>query len=216
MNDSRPIMCTAFAGSRRIAAGALLDVALRVKATLDADRSARVLVFDDRDGAPIDLNLGGGERGVRKRYGASRVDAAGTAAGEAGDPPKRGRGRPKLGVVAREVTLLPRHWDWLGRQPGGASVALRKLVEQARRSGAEADRRRQAQEAAYRVMAAMAGDAKGFEEAARALFAADGPAFAQRTAAWPHDVREYLMRLAALAFARQSEDPIPESSPAMR
>jgi hypothetical protein len=216
MDDLGQATCTAFVASRRLAAGALLDVALRVKATIDADRSAQVLVFDDRDGAPVDLNLSGGERGVRKRYGAPCADAADSAVEAMGDAPKRGRGRPKLGVVAREVTLLPRHWEWLAAQPGGASMALRKLVERARRSGAEADRRRQAQEAAYRVMVAMAGDAKGFEEATRALFAADRQRFVQRAAAWPHDVREYLLRLAAPAFARQSEAPVSESPPANR
>ncbi len=74
----------------------------------------------------------------------------------------RGRGRPKLGVVAREVTLLPRHWDWLNAQPGGASVALRKLVEQARRANGDADRARAAREAAYHFMSAMAGDLPAF------------------------------------------------------
>ena len=80
---------------------------------------------------------------------------------------------PKLGVVAREVTLLPRHWQWLGSQPGGASVAIRKLVEAARRANQEVDQRRQTQEAAYHFMSAMAGNLPNFEEASRALFAND-------------------------------------------
>ena len=93
------------------------------------------------------------------------------------DGTPRGRGRPKLGVVAREVTLLPRHWDWLNSQSGGASVALRKLVEAARLAGDDKDRTRHAQEAAYRFMTALAGNLPGYEEATRALYAADPARF---------------------------------------
>lgn len=109
-------------------------------------------------------------------------------------PVPRGRGRPKLGVTAREVTLLPRHWDWLAAQPGGASVALRRLVETARRS--DAARARAAQEAVYRFINAIAGNQPGHEEALRALFANDLGGFAQRIAAWPADVRAYALKLA--------------------
>lgn len=108
----------------------------------------------------------------------------------------RGPGRPRLGVIAREVTLLPRHWDWLANQPGGASVALRKLVEEARRNNGDKDRRRAAQEAAYRFMSSMAGDFPGFEEALRALFAHDRRKFSERVAPWPADVRDYAIKLA--------------------
>jgi hypothetical protein len=106
-----------------------------------------------------------------------------------------------LGVVAKEVTLLPRHWDWLNLQPGGASVALRKLVEEARRTSGHHDRVRAAQESAYRFMSAVAGNLSGFEEAARALFAYDRRRFSQMIAAWPDDVRDYAVRL---AFADQA------------
>lgn len=111
-------------------------------------------------------------------------------------PERRGRGRPKLGVVSREVTLLPRHWEWLAAQPGGASVALRKLVEQARRDNADKDRSRRASERAYHFISAMGGDFPGFEEATRALFAGDLAGFAERTAVWPEDVRDHALRLA--------------------
>jgi hypothetical protein len=109
-------------------------------------------------------------------------------------------GRPKLGVVPREVTLLPRHWDWLAGQPGGASVALRKLVEQARRTNQDKDRLRLAQEAAYRFMSTMAGNEPGFEEAARALFAANQVRFSEFVEPWPIDVRDHAKKLAARAF----------------
>jgi hypothetical protein len=109
-------------------------------------------------------------------------------------------GRPKLGVVAREVTLLPRHWEWLASQPGGASVVLRKLVEQAKRANPVADARRRAQEAAYRFVSAMAGNEPGFEEAIRALFAGNRERFAEMVEQWPEDVRDHAKKLAAAAF----------------
>jgi hypothetical protein len=203
MSDSPVDVFTAFSGTRFVARAALLDVALQVKALLQAGESAPISVFNDLDGSPVDLNLSGDARALHRRYAQKATQAL-------HDEPthqlpveaiKRQRGRPKLGVVAREVTLLPRHWDWLAGQPGGASVALRKLIETARRASAETDQRRLAQERTYRVMAAMAGDASGFEEASRALFAADAAAFARYTATWPADVRDYLHRLADGAFA---------------
>jgi hypothetical protein len=119
------------------------------------------------------------------------VGAAGTQ-----PPETRGPGRPRLGVVAREVTLLPRHWEWLATQPGGASVALRRLVEEARRTSASADRARASRDAAYRVMHALGGDLPDFEEASRALFAGDRDRFRLHTAAWPLDVSAHVDRLA--------------------
>jgi hypothetical protein len=112
----------------------------------------------------------------------------------------RGPGRPKLGVVAREITLLPRHWEWLASQPGGASVALRKLVEHATRANAGKDRVRASQNAAYRFISVMAGDRVGFENTARALFAGDAAAFNRLVDAWPKDIRDYAKRLAADAL----------------
>ncbi|MGB6081560.1 MAG: DUF2239 family protein, partial [Xanthobacteraceae bacterium] len=103
---------------------------------------------------------------------------------------------PKLGVVAREVTLLPRHWDWLSMQPGGASVALRKLVEEARRRNGDHDRARMARDAAYHFMSTMAGNLPGFEEASRALFASDRHRFAELIASWPPDIRDHIVKLA--------------------
>jgi len=181
--------CTAFQGARRIASGPLAEVALAAKRA--ADRGDMVLVFDDATSRPVELDLRGSEAEVLARL---------PAPAETEPDAPRGPGRPKLGVVAREVTLLPRHWDWLAGQPGGASVTLRRLVEEARRAGEGRDRLRQAQEAAYRFMAAMAGDRPGFEEAARALFAPDRDRFAALTEAWPADIRDHARRLAAAAF----------------
>jgi hypothetical protein len=101
------------------------------------------------------------------------------------------------------VTLLPRHWEWLNAQPGGASVALRKLVEEARRSNDTKDRVRQSQEALYRFMSTLAGDEAGFEEASRALFAGDRKLFMALIQLWPKDVRSHAERLAGSAFASE-------------
>ncbi|GGF44775.1 hypothetical protein GCM10007301_00380 [Azorhizobium oxalatiphilum] len=176
---------TAFAGQSRIAAGPLAEVARAVRTANDGLTDS-LLVFDDATGKVVDLDLRGTADEVATRYAlANNAEAK-----------PRGRGRPKLGVVAREVTLLPRHWDWLAAQPGGASVALRRLVEEARRADAPRQQTRAAQEAAYRFMSAMAGNLPGFEETSRALFAGDRLRMEQETAGWPDDIRVYALELA--------------------
>lgn len=194
--------CTAFAGTQRLAGGPVRDVARAVKTHLDAHPESQVLVFDNTSAHPVEFDLRGTVEDV-----VARIDQAAPSAAEPAESESRprGPGRPKLGVIAREVTLLPRHWDWLAAQPGGASVTLRKLVEDARRAAEGADRRRVAQEAAYRFMSAMAGNAAGFEEATRALFAADAAAFASLTHSWPADVRDFARELASRAFNPQQE-----------
>jgi hypothetical protein len=179
---------TAFTGQQRLATGPLAEVALAVMKASRKAAAAPIVIFDDATGRPIDLDLRGTERDIVARL---PQPASETAADHPAAPEPRGRGRPKLGVVAREVTLLPRHWEWLGGQPGGASVALRKLVEEARRASGEKDRERAARDAAYNFMSAMAGDLPGFEEGARALFAGDRPRFEQQLASWPEDIRAY-------------------------
>ncbi len=190
--------CIAFAeDAGRIASGSLRDVARAVKEALDRDGSARVLVFDAASSYPIELDLRGSVEDVIDRLPAPAETSAGE---EDAAPEKRGPGRPKLGVVAREVTLLPRHWDWLASQPGGASVTLRKLVEAARKDNARADEIRVARESTYRFASAMAGNEPGFEEAMRALFAGDRERFEAETATWPPDVRAHALDLAAASF----------------
>jgi len=163
---------TAFAGDQRIGQGTLAEVAGAVWHVLQQDADRPPLVFDAR-GAVVDLDLRGDLADVVARHSPT-------------DKPRRGR--PKLGVVAREVTLLPRHWDWLATQPGGASAALRRMVETASKADGQAHRVRMGRESAYRFMSAMAGDRAGFEEASRALFAGDRNALAQQTATWPRDI----------------------------
>jgi len=193
--DQRHDTYTAFVGHRRIVTGPPAQVAAGAARAMAAGES-RVLVFDDRTGRQVDVDLRG------PRLAIAPPDAASA-------PQARGRGRPKLGVVAREVTLLPRHWDWLAGQPGGASAALRRLVDQARREGAEADETRLSQQSAYAAMSALAGDLPAFEEASRALFASDRSAFVAATGVWPQDVRAYVTRLADGAWARSAGRPSP-------
>jgi hypothetical protein len=182
----------AFAGDTCIASGELSSVALAVKQAAARQRHEPILVFNAASSEPIDLDLRGSREDVLRRLPPAALPLQ-------PDVP-RGPGRPKLGVVAREVTLLPRHWDWLASQPGGASVALRKLVEHAARASVGKDRIRASQNAAYRFMSAMAGDRAGFEDAARALFAGDLAAFHELLAAWPVDIVRHLTSLAADAL----------------
>jgi hypothetical protein len=206
--------CTAFAGVRRIASGAFTEVALAVKQVIERGEQAPVLVFDNLTSQQVEFDLRGTADEVRARLTREATatpdavesgseqgaqPAAGFADSSHDDSP-RGRGRPKLGVVAREVTLLPRHWEWLNSRPGGASVALRKLVEAARLASDDKDDLRRAQEAAYRFMTSLAGDLPGYEEAVRALYAADALRFDASIAKWPDDVRAHAAGLAAGAF----------------
>lgn len=166
----------------RLATGALAAVARAVKTTLDTDPSATILIFDNATSQQVELDLRGSMEEVLARLASPPA-------------PPATPGRPKLGVVAREVTLLPRHWEWLATQPGGASVALRRLVEEARKASAWEDARRQQHEVAYRFLSAIAGNLPGFEEATRALFADNRDAFLTHTAAWPVDIREHALML---------------------
>lgn len=171
---------TAFAGFHRIARGSRAELVAALRARTD---DTPYLVFDDQSGAQIDLDL--------------REPPA-----PAGEPP-RGVGRPKLGVVAREVTLLPRQWEWLGRQPGGASVALRRLIDEARRVNAGRDAARAAREATYGVMTVLAGNLPGFEEAMRALFALERERFEQHISTWPEDLRAHLQELSGASWTHE-------------
>jgi len=207
-----PSLYTSFDGHRLIASGPLEPVALAVKQALETGAVGPVLIFDDTTGRSIDIDTRGSDDEMLARlatHPAKADDRAGSAqpgnpfdaainSPETGEPvdQRRGRGRPKLGVVAREVTLLPRHWEWLTAQPGSASVVLRKLVDEARRTHGEKDRRRRAQERTYHFMSAMAGDMPFFEEAARVLFANDQQRFRDLVAAWPGDVRDHAIALA--------------------
>jgi hypothetical protein len=186
-SHAAPTQLIVFAASRRIARGPTSEVLALLR---QRDDDTPYLVFDDQTGEVLDFDV---------HHRAGTVAPAQGADPQAEAP--RGVGRPKLGVVAREVTLLPRHWDWLNHQPGGASVALRRLVQEASRVNAERDATRASREATYRFMTAIAGALPGFEEAARALFAGEQARFGELIAGWPEDVVEQLRRLSAAAWS---------------
>jgi len=177
---------TAFSDSRRIAAGPLAILLPKLKAWTGAHPGQPPLVFDDETGRQVDFDLRGRVEDVLARALPPSAPA--------------GPGRPKLGVVSREVSLLPRHWEWLEEQPNGASAALRRLVDEARKSEPEQQRRRRAQDALSRVLTALAGDLPNYEEATRALYAGDRTRFDALIAKWPADIRRYVATLAAPAF----------------
>jgi len=183
---------TAFHGQRLLTSGSLAEIARAIRRA-EHDDAKPVVIFSDASGRPIDLDLRGTDEEVLARL---PTVVPGHPPEDAAPAEPRGRGRPKLGVVAREVTLLPRHWDWLNAQPGGASVALRKLVDEARRAKGDLDRARAARDAAYHFMSVMAGNLRGFEEASRALFADDRRRMAGLIAGWPDDIRDHVIRLA--------------------
>lgn len=185
---------SAFDGHRLLASGPLLEVTLAVKASPGLV-AGTVLTFDDDTGQVIDLDLHGSAEDIAARH---RAREEGLAA--------RSRGRPKLGVVAREVTLLPRHWDWLAAQRGGASVTLRRLVDEARKAEGGQAAVRTARDNAYRFMSALGGDLPGFEEAVRALYAGDAGKLDHHLTDWPMDLRAYVRKLAAISIAPETAD----------
>ena len=181
--------CTAFADHQLFASGTLQEVAAQVRRAAESGQVGPISIYDDTSGRIIDLDLSNATpSGMTPGPSATEAVSASEA--------PRGPGRPKLGVIAREITLLPRHWEWLSTQPGGASVALRKLDEQARRTSGDKDRTRAAQEAAYHFIASIAGNLPGFEEATRALFAYDRRRFADLIAGWPTDLCAHAIKLA--------------------
>lgn len=203
--------CTAFIGTTRIASGSIPEVALKAKSAVDHDEWAQLLIFDDVTSCLLEVDLRGSAEDVLQRTQKSEAAETAEQSGNSSDAPEETRrpGRPKLGVVAREVTLLPRHWERLASQPGGASVALRKLVEQARRSNQGRDHQRRAQESAYRFLSAIAGNEPGFAEASRAPFAGNREQFISVTEAWPIDIQQHARKLATAAFAAtHSSSPI--------
>lgn len=181
---------TAFAGNRHIASGPLADVALKAKKQADQADSTPILVFNDDTSQTVELDLRGSDDDVLRRLAPLKQ----------GEMEKARPGRPKLGVVCREISLLPRHWEWLRSQPGGASVTLRKLVDEAKKKSLGRDAIRLTQEVTYKFMSVMAGDLPGYEEALRALYAIDAKKFNDLIAQWPKDIREHTQKLATPIF----------------
>jgi hypothetical protein len=174
----------AFDGHRLIASGSIGDVLATTKRHQHGSNTS-IQFFSAESGRQVDFDLRGSLDEVLERAGLTHA------------PQRTGPGRPKLGVVSREVSLLPRHWEWLEEQPSGISATLRRLVDEARRHETAEQRARRRQDAAYRFMSAIAGDLPHFEEAARALYANDHTRMAHLMAHWPRDVREYALRMAS-------------------
>jgi hypothetical protein len=213
MNANSLLTFTAFEGALQIASGSWRYVSTKVQ-TQDALRElAPVLIFNDITGEVTDFDPRGTHQPPPSQVAETETGTTPKSEATPSGEGTRGPGRPRLGVVAREVTLLPRHWDWLASQSGGASVALRKLVEEARRKNQGRDRLRLAREAAYRFMYAMAGNESGFEEATRALFGGDRERFAELVEPWPTDVRSYAKKLAARAFEWIAGEQMPQIKP---
>jgi len=183
---------TAFEGNRLLLRGPLSEVVMQIKKRLGKAENSTILIFSDATGKTIDFNFRGNERDVLKRLETYVSDEA----------PKvsYGPGRPKLGVVSREVSLLPRHWEWLAAQSGGASATLRTLVEDARKKSSNTGHVKQAQERTYKFMSAMAGDLEGYEEALRALYKREKKTFLAHIRNWPSDVKDHSMELSEPAF----------------
>ncbi|WP_218943491.1 DUF2239 family protein [Exilibacterium tricleocarpae] len=204
-----------FEGAELLAAGELLVVALAFKRQLmrrqredlrAENNPGTLLVFETRSGRQMDIDIRGDEAALIERYGAGEAAAdASTMEVVCESPPKRQRGRPKLGVVGREVTLLPRHWAWLDEQPGGASNTLRRLIERERTSNQHQDLVRRSQNRTHGFLSAIAGDLPGFEEAIRALYAGDRQRFTAAGQAWPSDIGYYACRFAEQAFLREAD-----------
>lgn len=194
---------SAFFGVRRAISAELPALLLRVKTDIDQGESAPLLIFDDQTGTQIDFDLRGTGEDILARLASHPCFTAPPSP----EPGRPGPGRPRLGVVSREVSLLPRHWQWLEQQQGGMSVALRKLVDEAKKRNHGSDLQRKALQAAGKFMWAMAGNLPKFEDASRALFANDRPRLETLMRGWPDDIAEHVLHL--LKGATNSESLAP-------
>jgi len=185
---------TLFEGFRMVGTGSLAQMAQEARRISESGSTLRLALFNDVTGRTVDWDLGDGTP-------LPVPLCSPTAGADEETPPKRpGPGRPALGVVSREVSLLPRHWEWLNSQPNGASGTLRMLVEEARKKNAARDAARAMRDAIHQFLWEMAGDLEGFEEATRAFFAKDYERYFHLTSHWPEDIKKYVEpRVKALA-----------------
>lgn len=191
MNET--ITYTAFESGIVISSGSLSEVVTEIKKKLGKSNHASVLIFNDLTGRTMDFNFQGSEKDVQKRLQVytqipdSKTDNSGP-------------GRPKLGVISREVSLLPRHWEWLASQTGGASATLRRLIEEAKKTSVQTMTIKQAQERTYHFMSVVAGDYKGYEEVLRALYKKDKAKFFAEMSDWPEDIVYYIRKISEPVF----------------
>jgi uncharacterized protein len=183
---------TAFEGTTRLYRGTFQEVVLKVKERLGRAENSSVLIFSNNTGKTMDFNFQGNMKDTLKRL-EKFVSTQ--------EPrPISGPGRPKLGVISREVSLLPRHWEWLASQPSGASATIRKLIEEAKKKSSTRNSVKHVQECVYRFMSVIVGDMKGYEEALRALYKADRKNFLLHIQDWPTDVRTHVIEMAKPVF----------------
>ena len=183
---------TAFDGSVLLFRGGLKEVVLNIKEHLGRSENSSVLIFSDLTGKTMDFSFHGSKQDILKRLEKY------TFTEEPKEP--SGPGRPKLGVVSREISLLPRHWEWLATQSGGASATIRLLVEEARKKSSNISSIKQMQERAYQIMSVLAGDLQGYEEALRALYKKDSKVFFTHVKRWPIDIQKYLNEITKPVF----------------
>lgn len=186
---------SAFSGTRMLISGPLENVLREIKQFLQPRRpsAAEPLIFCDQTGKQVDFDFRGTIEDVLSKA--------------LPPPPHDGPGRPRLGVVSREITLLPRHWEWLECQPSGASAALRLLVDEARKTDNPEAVYRARIQAISRIMSVVAGDLPGFEEAYRALYRHDRARLAQCIEHWPHDIRSYVLERVNVSASRRKARP---------
>lgn len=195
MNTRLIAPITAFSELEICASGPKIEVVLALKSAITKDPNFQFLCFDDSTGQQLDFDLSGSSTDIILRYSQQTDAAPPTINAESDNRDDKKIGRPKLGVQAKEITLLPRHWLWLSKQSGGASATIRRLVEQAMRANQSNSIRKSCQEAAYRFLTAIAGNLPNYEEALRAIFRDDAKHLSQLTAEWPSDIVLYMNKL---------------------
>lgn len=185
---------TAFEDHKILSKGSLEDVVLKVKKRFEKSPASQIVIYSDATGKSMDFNFHGSEKEVLKRLEVYTTPESATAVSS-------GPGRPKLGVISREVSLLPKHWEWLATQSGGASNTLRKLVEESMKKTSGVNTVKTAQERTYKFMSVEAGDLENYEEALRALYRKDKERFSSEIKTWPRDVQKHIIELSKAVFA---------------
>ncbi len=176
MNESERY--SSFIGDRHLFTGDLKGMLSQTHAYISRHGEEGLLIFDNFSGRQIDYNF--------------RVSLEELLGKELPPTPKKGPGRPRLGVVCGEISLLPRHWDWLQRQRQSASATIRRLIEAAMKEASPEEKTREAIDAAGKFLWTMAGNLSDFEEASRALYAQKWHILDAITAAWPEDIAKHL------------------------
>lgn len=194
MEQTQTQSYSAFEGVNLLSQGSLEEVVLTVKRRLKSKSDASILVFSDLTGKQMDFDLRGTEKEVVQRLKVYLVPDA--------EKSQAGPGRPKLGVVAREISLLPRHWEWLSTQSGGASAVLRRLVETEMKGSTQKERIKQTQESTYKFLSSIAGNLGHYEEVIRALYAKDFKEFKDSMSGWPIDIKQHAISLSESVFEK--------------